>query len=132
MARSGITYPLWAPRLLSVLRIVAALLFIGHGAQKLFGFPVPSPMGIAPLASLPGVAGLLEFVGGALLLIGLATRPVAFLLSGEMAVAYFLAHAPRSIYPVVNQGDAAILFCFIFLYIAAAGPGPWSVDASRR
>ncbi len=132
MAGSGINYSVWGPRLLSVLRIVAALLFIEHGTQKLFGFPVVGPNGIATLASLPGIAGLLELVGGSLLLIGLLTRPVAFVLSGQMAVAYFMVHAPRSFYPVVNQGDAAILFCFIFLYISAAGPGPWSVDASRR
>lgn len=118
----------WAPRLLSVLRIVAALLFFEHGTSKLLGFP-PSDHSGVELLSLPGIAGLLELVGGALLIPGLFTRPVAFILSGEMAFAYWMAHAPRSPFPVVNGGDAAILYCFVFLYLAAAGGGPWSVDA---
>ena len=120
----------WAPRLLSILRIVAALIFMAHGTQKILGFPA-STMNPAVL-SLPWIAGMLELVGGFLLVIGLLSRPVAFLLSGEMAVAYFLAHAPKSPFPALNGGDAAILYCFVFLYIAAAGPGPWSVDAQRR
>lgn len=120
----------WSPRLLSVLRIVAALIFMLHGTQKILGFP-DSPMH-PPLLSLFGVAGLIELVGGALLLVGLLTRPVAFLLSGEMAAAYFIAHAPKSLFPALNGGDAAILYCFVFLYLAAAGPGPWSVDAAMR
>jgi putative oxidoreductase len=118
---------------LSVLRIVAALLFIEHGAQKIFNFPpaaTPQPYALMTLA--PGLAGLLELVGGALLLLGLFTRPVAFVLAGEMAVAYFMAHHTRSPFPLLNGGDAAVLFCFVFLYLAAAGPGPWSVDAMRR
>ena len=120
----------WAPRMLSILRIVAALLFMAHGTQKILGFPASS-MNPA-MFSLPWIAGMLELVGGALLLIGLFSRPVAFILSGEMAVAYFMAHAPKSPFPALNGGDAAILFCFVFLYIAAAGPGPLSVDAQMR
>ena len=123
----------WQGPLLSILRIITALLFIEHGTAKLFAFPAPAPMmsGAVPVLSFMGFAGLLELVGGLFVLIGLATRPVAFILSGEMAVGYFLAHAPRSFYPAVNMGDAAILFCFVFLYLAAAGAGPWSIDASR-
>jgi putative oxidoreductase len=120
----------WAPRLLSILRIVAALIFMAHGTQKLFGVP-PSEGGGPALLSLMGLAGLLETVGGALLVIGLFTRPVAFVLSGMMAVAYWMAHAPQSVFPTLNGGDAAILYCFVFLYLFAAGPGPWSVDAAR-
>ena len=123
----------WAPRLLSVLRIMAGLLFLEHGTQKLFGFPARMGGGAAPdLLSLPGIAGSLELVGGALIVLGLFTRPAAFLLSGQMAVAYFLAHAPKSPFPALNGGDAAILFCFVFLYVAAAGAGPWSLDARRK
>lgn len=126
---SSDTLTLWAPRMLSVLRIIAALIFMVHGTQKILGLP---PMEQPPLiASLPGVAGILELVGGALLVVGLFTRPVAFVLSGLMAAAYFIAHAPRSFFPVENGGDAAILYCFIFLYLVFAGPGPWSVDALR-
>lgn len=119
----------WAPRVLSILRIVAALIFMAHGTAKLLGFPASdmSP----PVMSLGWIAGVLELVGGALLVIGLWTRPVAFVLSGLMAFAYFLAHAPQSFFPVLNGGDAAILYCFVFLYIVFAGPGPWSVDALR-
>lgn len=120
----------WAPRMLSVLRIMAALLFIAHGTQKLFGFPPSDNPGPA-LLSLMGIGGLLETFGGLLLLIGLFTRPVAFVLAGMMAVAYFMVHAPQSFYPVLNRGDAAILFCFVFLYLFTAGGGPWSVDARR-
>src|ERR687897_2606873 len=100
----------WAPRVLSILRIVAALIFMEHGTQKLFGFP-PSERPSPELFSLIGLAGLLELVGGALLVLGLFTRPVAFILSGEMAVAYWMAHAPRSFFPIVNQGESAVLFC---------------------
>jgi len=110
---------------------MSALLFIEHGTQKLLGFPV-NERGIAPLFSLYGLAGVLESVGGLLLLFGLFTRPVAFVLSGMMAVAYFMAHAPQSFFPALNGGDAAILFCFVFLYLFVAGPGAWSVDEARR
>jgi putative oxidoreductase len=117
----------WAPRLLSILRIVAALIFMEHGTQKLLGFPV-SEDPVPALFSLSGIAGILELIGGALLVLGLFTRPVAFILSGQMAVAYWYAHAPRSFFPVNNEGDAAILYCFVFLYLFAAGAGPWSLD----
>jgi putative oxidoreductase len=122
----------WEPRLLSVLRIVAALLFMEHGLMKLFHFPAAQPGVSDPLPMLLAAAAWLEMVGGALLALGLITRPVAFVLSGEMAFAYFMEHFPRSFFPALNMGDAAILFCFIFLYIVFAGPGPWSVDAIRK
>ena len=125
-------YITWAPRLLSVLRIVAGFLFMLHGAQKLFGFPAPMQGGAPPLMSLFGVSGILEFFGGLLVLVGLFTRPVAFILSGEMAVAYFMMHAPGGFWPTLNRGEAAVLFCFIFLYLAAAGGGPWSLDSLLR
>ena len=121
----------WAPRMLSVLRVVTALLFMAHGTMKLLGFPASDTPGPA-LFSLFGFAGVLELVGGALLVLGLFTRPVAFILAGEMAFAYFMAHAPHSFFPIVNKGESAVLFCFVFLYLAAAGAGPWSLDAARR
>ncbi len=118
-----------APIFLSILRIVSALTFMAHGIQKLFNFPPGEHGPVENWFSFPmGVAGMLETFGGALLLIGLFTRPVAFILSGMMAVAYWTAHAPQSPFPVINQGDAAILFCFTFLYLFFAGPGPLSVD----
>jgi putative oxidoreductase len=117
----------WAPRLLSLLRIVVGLGFIEHGTSKFFGLP-PFPM---PLNPLLYAAGGLELVGGALILLGLFTRPVAFILSGQMAVAYFMAHAPRGFFPANNGGEAAMLYAFVFLYLAAAGAGPWSLDALR-
>jgi putative oxidoreductase len=120
----------WAPRLLSLLRIVSALIFLEHGTQKLLGFPpMAEGMSQPPPLSLLWIGGILEALGGALLLIGLFSRPVAFVLAGEMAVAYWMFHAPRGLFPVLNDGDAAILYCFVFLYLAAAGPGPWSLDA---
>ena len=122
----------WSPRLLSVLRIVTGLLFMQHGTAKFFGFPYVEMLANIPVFSLIGLAGILELVGGALLVVGLFTRPVAFILSGMMAVAYFLAHAGGSFFPLVNQGELAVLYCFVFLYLAAAGPGPWSVDATMR
>jgi putative oxidoreductase len=112
---------------LSLLRIVVALGFIEHGTSKFFGLP-PFPM---PLNPLLYVAGTLELVGGALILLGLFTRPVAFILSGQMAVAYFMAHAPQGFFPANNGGEAAMLYTFVFLYLAAAGAGPWSLDALR-
>jgi putative oxidoreductase len=124
----------WAPYLLSALRIISAFLFMQVGTAKLFAFPgaIMPGGGTAPAGSLPGIAGLLETFGGLLLLVGLFTRPVAFLLSGEMAVAYFYAHAPRGFWPVLNEGAPAALYAFLFLYFSAAGAGPWSVDAFRR
>jgi putative oxidoreductase len=127
----GTLQSVWAPRMLSILRILAALIFFEHGTQKLLGFPL-SERAAPELLSLSGIAGILELVGGALLLLGLFTRPVAFILAGEMAVAYWYAHAPRSFFPVNNEGDAAILYCFVFLYLFAAGGGPWSLDAWLR
>ena len=120
---------IWAPRVLAILRIVTALIFIEHGAQKLFGFHAPQG-GQPPLLSLLRIAAVMEFFGGLLVLVGFLTRPVAFLLAGEMAVAYWMVHAPQSFFPVLNGGDAAILFCFVFLYLVFAGPGAWSIDGS--
>lgn len=120
----------YAPKALAVLRIVVALLFIEHGSQKLFGFP-PSPMDM-PIQGLMLVAGILEVFGGLFILVGLFTRPVAFILSGFMAVAYWMAHAPMGFFPVNNMGEAAILFCFVFLYLVFAGPGAWSIDGMRK
>ena len=121
----------WQPQLLSVLRIMAGLLLLQHGTAKHLGFPV-GPMNDVATFSLGGIAGLLELVGGALLVLGLATRPTAFVLSGLMAAAYFIAHAQRGFFPILNGGELAALYCFVFLYIAAAGPGPWSVDRLQR
>jgi len=123
----------WAPRLRSVLRIVTAFLYLAHGTVKLLGLPATpgQPAHLVPLMSLFGAAGVIEMVGGGLLLIGLFTTPVAFLASGEMAVAYFMGHASHGIWPIVNKGELAVLYCFVWLYIWAAGPGPWSVDALR-
>lgn len=122
----------YAPNLLSVLRIAAGFMFMQPGSIKLFDFPAGvMPGGAVPVVSLLGLAAILEVFGGALMLLGLFTRPVAFVLAGEMAVAYFMGHAPLSFWTVVNQGFPAVLFCFIWLYISAAGPGPWSLDAKR-
>lgn len=121
----------WSPVLLSLLRIVTAFLFMQHGAQKLLGVPGAGDHKVE-LMSLMGFAGCLELIGGGLVLIGLFTRPVAFVLSGQMAVAYFMAHAPQSFWPVLNQGEAAVLYCFVFLYLSAAGGGPWSLDRALR
>jgi putative oxidoreductase len=124
----------WAPYLLSILRIVAGFTFMQFGTAKLFGFPAPimPDGGTAPLASLVGIASALETFAGAFLLLGLFTRPVAFLLSGEMAFAYFIGHAPQGFWPVLNQGTPAILYCFLFLYLSSAGAGRWSLDALRK
>ena len=120
----------WSPRLLSVLRIVVAFLYIEHGTSKFFG--VPQSMGTIHLFSLLGAAGVLEIGGSILLFLGLFTRPVAFILSGQMAFAYFLAHAPHGTFPLVNHGEAAVFYCFVFLYFAAAGGGAWSLDKTLR
>jgi|SRR5579871_607267 len=118
----------FAPALLSVLRIVTGLLFLEHGSGKLIGFPAGLPFIDKMPSGLLYVTGTLELVGGFLILIGLFTRPVAFILSGFMAAAYFMAHFPMSFFPAINMGEPAVLYCFIFLFLAAAGPGPWSVD----
>lgn len=122
-----------SPYLLSVLRMVAAFMFILAGTMKLFAFPIGMPPdgGTAELGSQVGIGGLLEFVGGTLLLVGLFTRPVAFVLAGEMAVAYFQFHYPRGFWPTVNGGVAAALYCFVWLYFSAAGAGAWSLDSRR-
>jgi len=124
----------WRPRALAVLRIVTAYLFITHGTAKLFGIPHQAMFDGLKLMSLPGVAGILEVVGGALMLIGLFTRPVAFVMCGFMAVAYFMAHGSQGnvLVPMLNKGELAVLYCFVFLYFSAAGAGAWSVDAMRR
>ena len=124
----------FAPYLLSLLRIIAAFLFMQHGTAKLFGFPGPQLPGggTAHVASLIGIAAILEAFGGLLLLVGLFTRPVAFILSGEMAFAYFSAHAPQGFWPLLNHGELAVFFCFVWLYVSAVGPGPISLDARRR
>jgi putative oxidoreductase len=121
----------YAPYALAVLRIVTALIFIEHGTQKLFGWPAPPESGLPPAFSLFWIGAILETIGGFLLLIGLFTRPVAFLLSGEMAVAYWIFHAPSSLFPVLNGGDAAVLYCFVFLLLVFTGPGAWSFDRAR-
>jgi len=120
----------WSPYVLSVLRIVTALLFMEHGLMKLIHFPAPQPGVPDPLPPVLLVGAWLELVGGALIALGLFTRPAAFILSGEMAVAYFLVHMPRSFWPGVNQGEDAILFCFIFFYLVFAGADSWSLDAA--
>jgi putative oxidoreductase len=117
---------MWRPYVLSILRIVIGLLFLQHGLSKVFNFPAPSP--VPSLSGLMILAAFLETVGALLFVVGAYTRIVAFILSGEMAFAYFMAHAPRSFYPVVNSGELAVIYCFIFLYFAFAGGGPWSVD----
>jgi len=121
----------WAPRMLSVLRIVAALVLLQHGIIKLFGFPAGAMPGQVPFMSMYFFAGVIEVVTGILLILGLFTRPAAFLLAGTMAAAYFIGHHPRNILPSLNGGNLAIMYCFTFLYIFFAGPGPWSIDAQR-
>jgi putative oxidoreductase len=124
------TLDAWQPRILSILRIVAGLLFLQHGLVKLFAFPMAFPNPVAAF-SLPWFAAVIETVGGVLLVTGLFTRWVAFVCAGLMAFAYFIGHAPRSFYPVQNGGYLAILYCFVFFYLFFAGPGPWSIDAKR-
>lgn len=118
----------WRPEMLGVLRIMTGLLYLAHGSQKLLNFP-PSAKEGPELLSLMGLAGVLELFGGALIALGLFTRPVAFVLSGQMAVAYFMAHAPRSFFPLLNGGDAAVLYCFVFLYFVFAGAGAWTAQS---
>ena len=120
----------WSPRVLSILRIVVGLLFVEHATQKFFAFPIPFPLP-GPLPPLLMAAGVIELVAGTLITLGLFTRVAAFIASGEMAVAYFTQHAPQSFWPAANKGEGAILFCFIFLYLACAGPGAWSLDSLR-
>lgn len=122
---------IWSPRMLSVLRIVTGFLFIAHGTQKWLSFPAPRA-NPTDFWSLGGAAGWLELFGGLLIILGLFTRPVAFVLSGLMAFAYFIAHAPRGFWPILNAGELAALYCFLFLYLAAAGGGPWSFDRWLR
>ena len=122
----------WAPMLLSVLRIMSGLLFLAHGTAKYLNFPRGTPYAGTPMFSPSGIAGVFELVGGFLLVIGLFTRPVAFVLSGVMAVAYFMVHGPRNFFPILNAGELAIMFCFVFLYLAASGGGPLSADAMVR
>jgi putative oxidoreductase len=122
----------WQPAALTALRVMTGLLFLEHGTSKLLGFPHEPMFDGLKLFSFMGFAGALELVGGLLIVVGLFTRPVAFVLSGMMAVAYFLAHGSKGFFPALNGGDAAILFCFIFLYFVAAGAGPYSLDARRR
>jgi putative oxidoreductase len=124
---AGMTLP-GAGRVLALLRMMTALLFIEHGLQLYFDFPSPPPFALTQIFSVAGLAGALDLVGGAMILVGLMTRPVAFVLSGMMAAAYFMAHAPSGFFPIVNGGEPAILYCFIFLLLAAAGSGAWSVD----
>jgi putative oxidoreductase len=119
----------WQSQILAILRIVVGLLFLEHGLSKIFAFPVPFPM--QPLPPLLAAAGVIECVAGVLVTIGLFTRVAAFIASGEMALAYWMQHFPRSPWPIANMGEGAILFCFVFLYLAAAGPGVWSIDAAR-
>ena len=129
--RRSTLFARWAPQLLSILRIVAAFLFMAHGGQKLFNFP-PSANPAGELPPLILMAGVLEFFGGLVLLLGLFTRAVAFVLAGQMAVAYFTAHAPGGFWPLLNKGELAVLFCFVFLYFSSAGGGAWSLDRLWR
>jgi putative oxidoreductase len=136
MTVAGVTtrWRAWAPYLLSILRIVVAFLFIQVGTAKAFGLPAPvmPDGGTAPVGSLAWIAGMIETIGGLFILLGWFTRPVAFILSGEMAFAYFIGHAPQGFWPVLNQGALAVVYCFFFLYLSATGPGPWSLDAAGK
>ena len=129
MNEKGLAIQGWSPQIRSVLRIVAALLFVQHGSAKLLHVPYQPMFAHLHLMSLVGVQGVIELVGGGLLALGLFGRPVAFILSGDMAVAFFMAHFPKTWLPILNGGDLAVLFCFTFLYLWVAGPGPWSLDA---
>lgn len=133
MARDQVFFDTWRPRALALLRIVAGFLYLQHGTAKLFHVPHVASFDQLPVMSLIGFAGMLEIVGGLLILLGLFTRPVAFILSGEMAVAYFMQHAPQGHFfmPALNQGEEAVLYCFIFLFLSVAGGGAWGLDAMR-
>ena len=122
----------WAPRLLSVLRIMTGLLLLQHGLGKIFKFPVIPAFAKLDLGSMPGIAGFFELIGGVLLVIGLFSRPAAFIVSGMCAFGYFMVHLPRGFFPILNGGELITLYCFVLLYLAAAGPGPWSIDAARK
>ena len=122
----------WAPRVLSIVRVIAALLFMEHGLMKLLHFPAPQPGVPTPLPAILVAAAWIEVVGGALIALGLFTRAAAFIASGEMAAGYFMVHAKQSFWPGINEGDAAILFCFVFLYLVFAGGGAWSLDRLVR
>jgi putative oxidoreductase len=126
------TLAAWTPRALSVLRLIMGLMIIQHGMAKLLGFPVVASFANLSPFSLIGAAGIIELIGGALLIVGFQTRLVAFIISGEMAFAYFMAHAPKAFYPLINGGTLAIMFCFTCLYLSTAGAGPWSVDAAMK
>ncbi|HEX6623859.1 MAG TPA: DoxX family protein [Pyrinomonadaceae bacterium] len=133
MANHNSFYSTWGPKVLSILRIIAGFLIMQHGLQKVFGFPAgPQPQPTPPLLSMMGFVGILELVGGILLIVGLFTRPAAFILSGLLAVAYFMAHAPEGFWPVLNKGELAALYSFVFLYLAVAGGGEWSLDRVMR
>ncbi len=132
MICSEATCKAWTPRILGIMRIVAGFLFLQHGTAKLLGTPHIAMFDGLQVFSLIGLAGILELVGGLLILIGLFTRPAAFILSGEMAVAYFMAHAPHGLLPILNQGELAVMYCFVFLYLSVAGGGEFSLDAMRR
>ncbi len=133
MPLNPLIYETWTPRALALLRIVTSYMFLMHGSAKLLGVPHIAMLDGIPLFSLIGFAGMLELVGGGLVLIGLFTRPVALVLSGEMAAAYFMAHAKAGsvLAPILNQGELAVLYCFVFLFLAVAGAGAWSIDAAR-
>lgn len=121
----------WQPQVLSVLRFMAGLEILQHGTAKILHFPAVAQMAHVQIGSLAGIGGLIELIGGTLMVIGLFTRPTAFILCGFTAVAYFMVHASKSFFPILNGGELAVLYCFVFLYIFAAGPGPWSIDAAR-
>src|SRR5271169_3478093 len=125
-------YAAWTPRVLGITRIVIGFLYLQHGTAKLFGLPHIAMFDSVTLFSLLGFAGVLELVGGLLILVGLFTRPTAFILSGEMAVAYFMAHAPHGFLPILNQGELAVVYCFVFLYLSVAGGGAYSLDGVRK
>lgn len=131
MIFSDATCKVWTPRILGILRIIVGFLYLQHGMAKLFGMPHIAMFDGLQLMSLLGLAGVLELAGGTLILIGLFTRPAAFILSGEMAVAYFMAHAPQGLLPILNQGELAVVYCFLFLYFSVAGGGAYSIDEMR-